>query len=70
MEVVVQSLKPNVMSKLTMNDCKRFEMLLEDVFPNLNSMTDANEEFREKVSETFKVMGLVKNDRQIGRAHV
>lgn len=67
MEVVVQSLKPNVMSKLTLNDCKRFEMLLEDVFPQLNLNADANEEFRNKVVEAFKVMGLSRNERQIDK---
>lgn len=67
MEVVVQSLKPNVMSKLTMNDCKRFTMLLEDVFPQLNLKTDSNEEFRAKVVETFKIMGLSRNERQIDK---
>lgn len=67
MEVVVQSLKPNVMSKLTLNDCKRFIMLLEDVFPQLNLKTDTNEDFRAKVVETFKVMGLSRNDRQIDK---
>jgi dynein heavy chain 2, cytosolic len=67
MEVVVQSLKPNVMSKLTMNDCKRFEMLLDDVFPQLNLKTDGNEEFRARIEETFKVMGLSKNDRQVDK---
>lgn len=67
MEVVVQSLKPNVMSKLTLNDCKRFNMLLEDVFPQLNLTADANEEFRNKIVETFKVMGLSRNERQIDK---
>lgn len=67
MEVVVQSLKPNVMSKLTLNDCKRFIMLLEDVFPNLTLNSNVNEDFRNKVVETFKVMGLARNERQIDK---
>lgn len=67
MEVVVQSLKPNVMSKLTLNDCKRFNMLLEDVFPQINLNIDVNEEFRSKIVETFKVMGLCKNERQVDK---
>lgn len=67
MEVVVQSLKPNVMSKLTLNDCKRFNMLLEDVFPQLNLNADANVEFRKKIEETFQVMGLARNVRQVDK---
>lgn len=67
MEIVVQSLKPNVMSKLTRNDCKRFEMLLEDVFPQLNIAGDAHEEFKIKIEETFQVMGLSRNERQIDK---
>lgn len=67
MEVVVQSLKPNVMSKLTLNDCKRFNMLLEDVFPQTNLNIDVNEEFRNKIVETFKVMGLCRNERQVDK---
>lgn len=67
MEIVVKSLKPNVMSKLTIHDCKRFNMLLEDVFPQLNMSMEANDEFRNKIVETFQVMGLTKNDRQIDK---
>lgn len=67
MVVVVQSLKPNVMSKLTLNDCKRFNMLLEDVFPQLKMSSDVNEEFRSKVIESFKVMGLSRNERQVDK---
>ena len=67
MEIVVQSLKPNVMSKLTLNDCKRFNMLLEDVFPQLNINSDVNEELRSKVIETFKMMGLTRNERQVDK---
>lgn len=67
MKIVVQSLRPNVMSKLTLGDCKRFEMLLEDVFPRLNVTSDANEDFRVKIEETFKMMGLTKNERQVDK---
>lgn len=67
MEVVVQSLKPNVMSKLTLNDCKRFIMLLGDVFPQLNLKSDVNEEMRNKVVDGFKFMGLSRNERQIDK---
>lgn len=67
MEVVVQSLKPNVMSKLTLNDCKRFNMLLEDVFPQLQLNSNANKEFRSKVVEAFQIMGLSRNERQVDK---
>lgn len=67
MEVVVLSLKPNVMSKLTLNDCKRFNMLLEDVFPQLKLNADVNEEFRTRVVETFQIMGLSRNERQVDK---
>lgn len=67
MEVVVQSLKPNVMSKLTLNDCKRFNMLLEDVFPQLQLNSNANKEFRSKVIEAFQIMGLSRNERQVDK---
>ena len=67
MKIVVQTLRPNVMSKLTVSDCKRFEMLLEDVFPNLNTISGMNTEFRLKIYEAFKVMGLTKTERQIDK---
>lgn len=67
MKIVVQSLRPNVMSKLTLSDCKRFEMLLEDVFPQLNVTSDTNQEFRCKIVENFKMMGLTNNERQIDK---
>lgn len=67
MEIVVKSLRPNVMSKLTIHDCQRFTMLLEDVFPQLNMSMEVNDEFRNKIVETFQVMGLTKNDRQIDK---
>lgn len=67
MKLVVQSLKPNVMSKLTIHDCKSFEMLLEDVFPQLELSEQENDEFREKIGETFQIMGLRKNQRQIDK---
>lgn len=67
MEIVVKALKPNVMSKLTLNDCKRFNMLLGDVFPQVNISPDLNEDFRSKIVETFKIMGLKRNERQIDK---
>lgn len=65
MKVVVKSLRPNIMSKLTTSDCKRFEMLLEDVFPGMSTITQTNEEFRVKIEESFQIMGLTRNERQI-----
>lgn len=67
MKIVVQSLRPNVMSKLTTSDCKRFEMLLEEVFPGMSSSMPTNEDLRAKIEETFTVMGLSRNERQIGK---
>lgn len=55
------------MSKLTMADCKRFEMLMGDVFPQINLSSDVNEELRNKIIETFQIMGLSKNDRQVDK---
>jgi len=55
------------MSKLTVQDCKRFNMLLEDVFPQLNLNADNNEEMRNRIIETFQVMGLTKNERQVDK---
>lgn len=68
MEIVVKSLKPNVMSKLTLSDCKRFNLLLQDVFPQLDiDGADAHAEFRNKIIETFQIMGLTRNERQIDK---
>lgn len=65
MEIAVIALRSNTMSKLTINDCKRFDMLIEDVFPNVIQKMSSNERLKELISQAFTSLGLRKNDRQI-----
>lgn len=68
MELVVQAIKPNIMSKLTKNDCIRFNMLLGEVFANLNVVpSNQIDEFRNKIQESFNNLGLFSNPNQIDK---
>lgn len=64
-ELVVQSIKCNVVSKLTKADRRFFEMLLSNVFPEPISLNDSNEVFKTKLHESMAILGLSHNSRQV-----
>lgn len=66
-ELAVRSLRINTMSKLTLADCKRFDMLVADVFPKIKLQLHNETELRTAISDVFKTMGLQSNDRQIDK---
>lgn len=65
MKLVVQSIKPNVKSKLTLPDRERFEMLMGDVFPKCDEIDNVHEKLREKLVESVTIMGLSQSDKQV-----
>lgn len=65
MNITVQALRSNTMSKLTSADCKIFDLLISDVFPNTTEMTSGNEELRISVREAFATLGLLPNEIQV-----
>lgn len=67
MEIAVQAIRSNTLSKLTVSDGKRFDMLILDVFPNTNAATVVHPSLEEKLREAFSTNGFVANDRQIAK---
>lgn len=65
MEIAVQALRSNTMSKLNVSDSKRFDMLIADVFPNTNLTVTLHDDLRTCIREAFSATGLIANDRQI-----
>lgn len=65
MEVAVQALRSNTMSKLTVSDRKRFDMLMMDVFPNTQGNIVVLEALNEKLREVFSTNGFIVNEKQI-----
>lgn len=66
-QLAVHSLRLNTMSKLTMDDCKRFDMLIADVFPNIKLENSSNSALRATIAEVFSNMGLQSNERQVNK---
>lgn len=64
-KLIVQSIKCNVVSKLTKSDRRLFEMLLSNVFPEPNSIDESNEIFKTKLHESMAILGLTHNTRQV-----
>ena len=66
MSVVVQCLRTSLMSKLALHDVARFDMLLQNVFPEIK----INDKFitsqlQQSISEAFGSLGLCVNEMQI-----
>lgn len=66
-EIAVRSLRINTMSKLTLSDCKRFDMLISDVFPNIQLQNEQENQLRTAISDAFINCGLKSNKRQIDK---
>lgn len=65
MEIAVQALRSNTMSKLTVSDGKRFDMLIADVFPKTSLTVTSHDDLRACIGEAFSATGLISNERQV-----
>ncbi|GAB0096653.1 Cytoplasmic dynein 2 heavy chain 1 [Sergentomyia squamirostris] len=65
MEIAVNAVRSNTMSKLTLSDCKLFDGLIGDVFPGVQVNDFRQKELLKALAESFQSAGLVYNDRQI-----
>lgn len=64
-EIAMHALRSNTMSKLTDSDCKRFDMVIMDVFQNESNEMSRDDALRKFVEEAFGALGLQYNDKQI-----
>ncbi|KAK3929891.1 Cytoplasmic dynein 2 heavy chain 1 [Frankliniella fusca] len=64
MELAVQALRLNTLSKLLFRDCVAFDALVQDVFPGINFISSGHEKLVAVLKETFSTLGLHYNKRQ------
>lgn len=62
---MVQAMRLNTLSKLTFSDCKRFDALIKDVFPDISFKDVEYSTLREALKETMREMGLVESEVQV-----
>lgn len=65
MSVVVQCLRASTMSKLTLHDVARFDMLLQNVFPEIKINNKFKSSLEQSISEAFSSLGLCVNEMQM-----
>ena len=65
LEIVVQALKSNTMSKLTLKDGLRFNVLLGGVFPEIELSIEKQSMLLEHIEKAYSQLGLKKCDVQI-----
>ncbi|XP_001847712.2 cytoplasmic dynein 2 heavy chain 1 [Culex quinquefasciatus] len=65
--LAVNVIRSNTMSRLTLADCRRFDILLGSVFPKVAIASAHNEELRSKVVDAFSVLGFQQNNRQVDK---
>ncbi|XP_016964184.1 cytoplasmic dynein 2 heavy chain 1 [Drosophila biarmipes] len=68
MSVVVRCLRSSTMSKLAPHDVTRFEMLLRNVFPEIDSSPAPETLLHQSLSAAFAQLGLCRSERQIEKA--
>ena len=68
MEVVVQALRLNTLSKLTFTDCVRFDNLVKDVFKGVEFSNAGYEQLKEALRESCLELGYNVNENQIKKA--
>lgn len=64
-QLVVQAARINTLSKLTFGDSRRFDGLLQDIFPGIDLRDIEYENLRKALEETFKEHHLLINDIQV-----
>ncbi|XP_065356058.1 cytoplasmic dynein 2 heavy chain 1 [Calliphora vicina] len=65
MSVVVQCLRASTMSKLTLHDVARFDMLLLNVFPEIKINDKFKSTLQQSITEAFSLLGLCANEMQM-----
>ena len=65
--LVVQALRLNTLSKLTFSDCKRFDALIQDVFPGINFKDVEYTTLREALRDAMKELGHVESKVQVSK---
>ncbi|EDW77285.2 uncharacterized protein Dwil_GK18215 [Drosophila willistoni] len=71
MSIVVQCLRSSTMSKLAQHDVIRFEMLMENVFPEIDNKSQSNPQtlpLQQALREAFSTLGLCASEKQIEKA--
>ena len=66
MELAVQALRLNTLSKLLFIDCLSFDALVKDVFPGIPFISSGHEKLTAVLKESFSALGLQYNNRQVG----
>ncbi len=64
-QLVVQAARINTLSKLTYGDSKRFDGLLQDIFPGIDLRDIEYENLRQALHEIYKEHHLLINDMQV-----
>lgn len=64
-QLVVQAARINTLSKLTFGDSKRFDGLLQDIFPGIDLKDIEYENLRQALHEVYKDNHLLINDMQV-----
>lgn len=65
MELAVEALRSNTMSKLIEADCNLFDMLIGEVFPGINKILSPQDQLKKCIEEAFSSMDLMCNEKQI-----
>lgn len=65
MRLAVDALRMNTMSKLTANDCKRFDMLIGYVFANTTINNAQRSNIKSSIELAFEQMNLQSNEKQL-----
>jgi dynein heavy chain 2 len=68
MEIVVQALRLNTLSKLTFTDCVRFDNLVKDVFTGVEFNNAGYEQLKDALRESCQELGYNVNENQIKKA--
>jgi dynein heavy chain 2 len=64
-QLVVQAARINTLSKLTFGDSRRFDGLLQDIFPGIDLRDIEYENLRQALHEVYKEYHLLINDMQV-----
>ncbi|XP_028896482.2 cytoplasmic dynein 2 heavy chain 1 [Zeugodacus cucurbitae] len=68
MSTVVSMLRMSILSKLHLHDVARFDMLVTNVFPEIEKVAYCKSELQQPLVEAFGKLGLCVNDMQIEKA--
>ncbi|KAJ6628053.1 Cytoplasmic dynein 2 heavy chain 1, partial [Pseudolycoriella hygida] len=64
MELAVEALRSNTMSKLNQSDCHLFDMLIDEVFPSIKKMLTSQEQLKKCIEDAFSTLDLLSNEKQ------